>query len=485
MIVLNNRKGLALPMVIIIVAIVMILCTAAIFVVNNQQTSVSNSRITEDALHIAEAGYYKYLWYLNDNSDFYKATVAGNEFKPTSTYTESDNKLWAGYPKEYAPIEYKSGNAVVGFYQISIVPPSGQQPVLTVTSTGWTADDADHKRILEVKIHKRLFTDYLDFSGDSKTPDGDPVYWGDETVVYGPVFTNGILRTNGTPEFNDEVTYVEGTEYKNGKPIFKKAGQPQKGTPLVFPSSNKDLVYWAAPAKGGYEYNGRTCIYLDNNKLQIRNVNTNSDGIAERILPTSGVIHINGDLFISGILDGRLTIVTEGDIFITGKDPTNFNFKSAQEKIHGIIYAASWNSPDKTFTSSCDDMLGMISNKRILIDTRYWPVQGSNSSKYDKNGGYAVKNMYLQAAIMGLSSDSYYGVDEYSDLNDMGTLFFAGSKIFNRIGATYTGTGNNVHGYRGSHAFDYRLIYQTPPHFIEPANAGWEVKEWKEKASSQ
>lgn len=483
----KSRKGFALPTVIVIIAILLIICTSVLYVVSNQTLAVSRNKAMEDALHIAEAGYYKYLWYLNDDSAFYKlAGPTYGEFSPIEFYSASD-PLWTGYPKKYDVVEYINGADTIGYFQIFVVPPSSAAPVLTVKSTGWTADNADVRRTIEVQIHKRQFTNYVDFSGDMKDASGASVYWGDGEQARGPVFTNGTLRTMGKPVFYDTVTYVEGWEKRSGTPDFKKPGQPKKGTALAFPSSNSSIVQWADTAKGGYTYTGRTCILLNGSQLKISNANTAGDsGVvdtpAARPLPSSGVIYVDGALFISGELDGRLTVAASGSIYICGKDPTNYTYSGATTT-GGIIYKNQNipTSPTASLINQSDDMLGLISNGSILINTRYWPKSGSSTTH--QSVSCAVPNIKVQAAVFGLSSKSYYGVDNYAALGDMGYIKFTGSKIASRTGATYTTSWGGVRGYKEDNSFDYRLAYETPPHFLEPVNSGWEVKQWREAAN--
>lgn len=478
----KNEKGLALPSVIIIIAILLIVLSAAFYAAANQTVQVSRTKAYEDALHIAEAGYYKYLWQINDNSDFYKLTTkVVDEFDPIEFYSASEpgvNPAWDGYPRKYGETEYKSGGTSAGYFQVEIVPPATDQPAITIKSTGWTSESEDIKRTIEVKVHKRQFTNYMDFSGDSLDANNSRIPWGTGTHVRGPIFTNGSLCTRGVPIFYDTVTYCEDWIRKDGYPEFKKAGQPQKGTPLVFPASNKDIVYWAE--NGGYVYAGRTCILLDGNELKIRNPNVSSDAIITRSLPSSGVIHVDGELFISGILDGRLTIVADDTIYITGKDPTNFDYSDAADT-GGIVYSDQDipTSPGQELSDPSDDVLGLISNGNILVDVSYWPRGAPHYKRYNR-GAYAIMDINVQGALMGLSSMCYFGADDYDHLGEMGYIKFIGSKIFGRTAATRLVSGSRYWGYLGDYSFDYRMAYETPPHFLEPVNSGWEVREWRE-----
>lgn len=475
-------------MVICIVAIVMILGTAAMTLIDNQTAMVSHNVKSEDALHIAEAGYNNYLWHLNDNSQFYKTGVnVADGLDPETTYTASENPLWAGFPKKYKVTEYKNGSVLLGYYQLFITPPSTEEPVVTITSTGWTVSDPSNKRSIEVKIHKRTFTNYVDFSGDMKTVDGDKIYWGDGEHAKGPVFTNGTLRTIGKPTFHSDVGYVVGTEYINGgPPIFKIAGQPKKMTALQFPSSNASLKDWGDPANGGYTYTGRTCIMMNDASLRICNVNVNGDDPVDRSLPGSGVIYVNGEVYISGTLQGRLTVVAENNIYITGKDPTVFHTKKNSYNNAGSTGGITYKNQDiltmdnPNPSNLSNDMLGLVSNGVILIHSKNWPRKGGGVYTWDD---LAVPNIKVQAAIFGLSSNSYYGVQDYEDLGNMGYIYFTGSKVSSRVGATYTSGWGSIHGYKENNSFDYRMAYDAPPHFLEPVNSGWEVKAWKEVAN--
>lgn len=182
-----------MPIIIIIVAIVTLLSISIIFIINNQTLLVSRTKLGEDAIHIAEAGYNYYLWQLNDDTQFYKNGIdKDGKLVPETYYTAEENDLWDGFPKEYEPVEYKSVGKTVGYYKLHIVPPSIGEPVVTIRSTGWTTEKPDNKKTIEVKIHKRLFTNYVSFSGDMSGPKGS-VYWGDGEQIRGLFIQMGFL----------------------------------------------------------------------------------------------------------------------------------------------------------------------------------------------------------------------------------------------------------------------------------------------------
>ena len=165
---------------------------------------------------------------------------------------------------------------------------------------------------------------------------GRTVYWGTGEHIWGPLFTNGTLRTSGVPVFHDEASYGTAYSPSGGPPNFMIPGQPELQKKLVFPSSNSTLKNWSD--MDGYSYTGTTCIFLnadpgddDHQSTTVSKLEIKIPTGLKLLLPReqfspNGVIYVNGDLFISGILDGNLTILAEKNIYLCAKDPTNFNF---------------------------------------------------------------------------------------------------------------------------------------------------------------
>ena len=66
---------MAMPMLMAIISIAFVMVASTVYVSNNMALFMSHTQAQEDAIHIAEAGYNKYLWCLNDNSYFYKTGI--------------------------------------------------------------------------------------------------------------------------------------------------------------------------------------------------------------------------------------------------------------------------------------------------------------------------------------------------------------------------------------------------------------------------
>jgi len=485
MVKLKDQKGIALPMVLVLIAIMFLLCITIVTVINYDSKTVYSLNSSEQALHIAEAGYNKYLWLLNNDTYFYRFGENADEgFKIESTYDAAENEEWAGYTKAYEKTAYKSGNKLIGYFKIEVTPPAIDNPVVGVKSTGWTADGSA-RRTIYVEIHKRTFTDYIIFENG----EGKGVYFSSESRIKGPYFTNGDLLAYPGAKFYDFVGYG-GKKDVNGVDFVK---QPVKMNRLQMPVTNEEIKKWGDPANGGYTYTGITYILLDNKNLKIRQ----SDGtLLDKVPhPESGVIYIKsaknnrGDLYISGVLDGRLTIVADGDIYICAKDPIDNTIGNNQTRYNkaynyqGITYASGEESiptyENKNPVNISDDMLGLITDNDIIIHNRTnnWPAANNNGSVIT-----AVKNLKIQAALycrtIKMQDLDYFKVN-YINLKQ---IKYIGSRLLRYPSATGFTNGS---GYSSDNQFDYRMSYDAPPHFTEPVNSGWEVQSWREISSTE
>ncbi len=479
---LKSNNGIAMVMIVCIISIVFLLCVAVINYNDSLTRNVSLTVESEDALQIAEAGYNHYMYYLNQDSDFYKnpkgISIPGPNGEELGFVPVDDE----GLPEEYKETAYFLGDKIIGYYKIRIKQPSVNED-LTVISTGWTCDNPDLKKTVSVKLHKRSFAEYVDFTDSS----GD-VRWTTGNVADGPVFCNGDILVDGNPTFNDNVYTAGKLRTLSGKATINgKLYEGEDGIePAVFPITNPEIENWG---KQGIYLTGRTCILLKDNKLIIRNKEVDNDNKYEADLPDTGVVYVKGKVFISGRLDGKLTVYATDNIYITGKDPTNFDANNAVntgaigDYKGGIIYKDTNIPLNKNATGSnySDDMLGLISEKNIIVATKTWP--SSNAQGYRTYSSYyyvTVKDMIIYGALM--TTGGQFTVEDYDKVPVSGKLSVYGSKIQNSsrgpVG-TYNKSGS-VSGYSKQDKFDYRLKTISPPHFVTPANSGWEVRSWEE-----
>ncbi|HHX51484.1 MAG TPA: hypothetical protein GX711_08605, partial [Clostridia bacterium] len=89
----------------------------------------------------------------------------------------------------------------------------------------------------------------------------------------------------------------------------------------------------------------------------------------------------------------------------------------------------------------------------------------------------ALENVTIHGALFSITKGFGY---EFYDTYEKGIITLRGSLIqktrepvgqFNFWGDT---------GYDKDYAHDSRMLYSSPPHFLEPQNTGWELTGWKE-----
>ena len=511
---LRNQQGIVLPLVLVLIVVVTILGFAAISIADNQTLMVSRHQQGEQALHYAEAGIHHYLSELNKDLTFYKD--AKDE-----------------YLLDNPAISFKDG-----FYDLQVKDPSPETPYVTVISTGWVKN-SNIKRTIEVHLHKKDFLNNLITANV-----GSDKFWytrrfarGD--VVNGPLHVNGDLIIDGYhgegttgPIFEGPVTYSGNLQYIGATgQIFNmidfldwfsdlnnttefRDGPPEKVALVNLPASYEDLEDVAQ-----HVYTGRTCIYINGSTLKIRNQNNSIETLTLPNNDNGLVIYVKGgtgnnkwglntaNVYVSGQLDGRLTIAAENDIYITATNPTiwdvlpSISTSSDDGITYGITYAGLSSDPpsDKTALETdlknCEDLLGLIANRNVRILHYNWP--SGNSPFYWKNGDshidVAPYNINIHAVIYAVTGSFEY--EEHLDAPPKGNINLVGSVTQYKTGPVM-GFGPNfwdspnfdllnerLSGYGRNYWHDPRLMYDMPPSFLDPTISGWEMVEWQEVAN--
>ena len=452
-----SNKGSALPAVLLVMVIVMTLATVVVKLVTQQTKEEIYYETDAGALQAAESGLNKYLWHLNkEGSSIDMNTV----------------------------ITYPEDNPIAAYRLVSI---TDGESIKTVQSTGWLLSDSTVTRTIEVTYQKRSFTQYIYFSDED--PDG--IWWTTYDNCYGPYHTNTKLSSKGHPNFWGKVTTVDGFEYysnpSSDAPNFHM-GYQQLASKIDMPTNNSKLMSYGMSSEG-YYYEGRTSILLNTNgTITVWNPNY-TPAIKTLPLPDNGVIYVNeksgtnysdkfdkdnGNVFISGVLDGRLTVAAKHDIYITGYDPTVSNLNSASVT-NGITYKDTMFSlntssgvltVNETGGSDEGDMLGLIADYNVAVLTQGW-FTGSS----DANSSRQYFNIY--AAIMAINGKFINSVfmnssPSVASPNTPGILTVRGAIIQNIRGAVgyfNSSSGVTSSGYTKNYAHDIRMSYDSPPHF--------------------
>src|SRR4030042_3165454 len=148
----NKNKGSALIFIIIVSAIgATILLGLATFIVSQDRSS-RNTSAREQAFGVAEEGVYWYRWYLAH-------MVEGKTAGEIDEFWTSGSPIGVSVPYE-VEVDDPSGGAI-GKYKIEVTAPPAGSSIVTVKFTGWTYNDTDTKRIIQVRFRKQAWCEHV------------------------------------------------------------------------------------------------------------------------------------------------------------------------------------------------------------------------------------------------------------------------------------------------------------------------------------
>ena len=358
------------------------------------------------------------------------------------------------------------------------------------------------------QAHSNCARHYYDNGGRNSTC-SDILFIGADTIK-GPLHSNDALFLSGSPRFEgDTSTSWDGTcptssincspstnRYRGtATPNFARPGDPVFAPPLTMPPTNAAIKNYADSAVGG-----AGCLFTGPTEIVFNSTGTmtvtspytkvsNCQVGPSKPLPSNGVIYVqsvptsssdpnweascspgrvasgnplgyptpsdinssqygcfDGDVFVSGTLDGQVTVAAQDSVIITG---------------------------DTTYQggTSGNDLLGLIADNYVEV---YHPV---NSSGANLPG--SLIDPTIHAAILTVKHS--FRVQTHSRGNPLGTL-----TVFGSIGQLYRGpvgtfSGGSVYsGYGKDYTYDQKLKYTTPPHFLDSVASAWGIKTWAE-----
>ena len=410
--------------VVMVFAVVMLISVMAMMELGAQDASLAVRDVrASQAFYNAEAG-----------AERGEAWVKGQSSPPVSQVSPFSN----------APESYGGG-----LYHVTITPGVvGSRTAYTVTSYA-TVDG--RSRAIEVDVTPTAFTDYLYYT-NRNSGFGGPGYFRSGDVVDGPIRINEELNIWGDPVFTDKVQSAETTinYYNDGSPVSLGA---LSNLPYDEPDFQSGCELGVAPLPwigqtdvhvvrdmAGLTLNGSHDIIIGRDAgsgPMLGYVSYSKEGKNKwtDVLITSfnGIVYVNGQCNLSGVLDGELTIMSNGIVYITDD----------------VTYADSdANGP----RDGCDDILGLIAGSKMRIADNV--PNGTDCTIHAHM--IAVAN---QAAL----------VEHYSQGSPRGTLTVHGGMAQDKWGPTGTGyydIDGNFHvltGYTRDMHYDWRLRTLLPP----------------------
>ena len=277
-----------------------------------------------------------------------------------------------------------------------------------------------------------LFAWMTDFEGN--------VFWFTGDTVWGRVHTNGNIHMTGYPVFMEKLTTAKKIDPKWGvggnKAVFKQ-GYETGVAEIEFPTDLSML--FNAATSGGRSYTGDIDVELfggtvvDDDGFAVISVSgTPIDTVFLSGGTFNGAITSTGKVNVHGVLDGKLSIGSNTDIYIT-------------DNIH-------YENRDLT---TSNDLLGLVSDQNVIV-------------------GITLPNQAdceIDASIF--AREGSFTVEDYNTGSPRGRLYVNGSVVQKSRGAVGTfqnGTNTLKTGYSKSYRYDERL---NDPNFRPPFYPGF------------
>lgn len=442
--------------VVLIFAFVMMVSVLALFTMGSQDAALVAAGVEKSqALFVAESGV-----------QIGQGWLEAQECPPATADTI--------YPVGEHPVDLGPGS-----FEVVIVPdpdnPISTDKLYTIISQG---EVQGRVRQVQVVVSPDYYSNYLYFTDTEHEPGAGGVLWFvSSDVVDGPLFTNDQISILGDPTFmgavfssyggpddktsshNPAFLYYNGDAHNHlesaadnnapyDNPTFVE-GYVLGDTDVDYPSHSLSFDVKGLAQDGGISISGNYEIELSRvdpttglpmyGYVSYRKPGKSWTDV--EISSFNGIFYVNGSFSVSGVLDGQLTLATNGGIVITD----DVTYRDSDE-----------NGP----SPGCDDLLGLIAGTDINVE---WNEANSD-------------DCVIHAAMMAL--DNCFRAENWNTGDPRGTLTVWGSIIQSFRGSVGTGyideEGNLVilTGYAKDYHYDLRLLEDLPPAFYEFLRTG-------------
>ncbi|MDA0166448.1 hypothetical protein OM076_39655 [Solirubrobacter ginsenosidimutans] len=246
-------------------------------------------------------------------------------------------------------------------------------------------------------------------------------------------------------------------------------GFKTKSQKLALPDSNAALESIALNSSSRYA--GLTRIRLRGTVMDI----TKADGstVTGAAWPTSGVVYVANN----GPCEGEIPTAADydesptcGNVYVSGTYSQSLTIAAANDI---IVAPTSSDKTDANLTQSGsnDAMLGLVANNFVRVQHR--SARTGNPCTTDTTSWPAITNVTIEAAILALQHS--FIVDNYQ-CGKLGQLSVTGAIVQKYRGPVGTGTAtSNTSGYLKNYWYDDRFRYRSPPYFLTPVDAAWDI----------
>jgi len=458
----TEQKGSLLLYLIIVTAVFTMVMFPVVSVFTGKIQLLRLSIEKEKAMQIADAGINYYQWHLAHFPNDYKDGTGAS----------------GPYVHDYVDFDTQKN---VGKFSLTITPPLTGSTIVTIQSTGWTNENPNITRTITVKYGIQSLAKYSILNNG-------PVW-----IYYSPqIFSGQVHSNNGVrfdvignaPIFSAKSTYTcpswqecpsetEPGVWGSGNPSFWQFPVPA----VDFSAFTSNLASIKSLAQSGGIYlppsnaQGYSLVFNNSGSVSVYKVTSllsNPTGwtydvdmnwvaknqytdYSERTfqyevsVPSNGAIYIEDNIWVEGVVNGRVTVAAAQLPYNPATAPTIYI-------PHSIVYSAK--------DGTC--VLGLIGQKDII------PTYHADS------------NLEVDAAVISQNS-SFQFFDYPGNIKDSISIYGAIIEFgwwFDNFVWT-SGINNNVlAGYTNSYYnYDSNLLYGPPPSF-PLSSSGYQLINW-------
>ncbi len=288
-----------------------------------------------------------------------------------------------------------------------------------------------------------------------------------------PYSVSNCKRGSGTPNLNgSKATYADPLSLPDNAGAFatyinQGLGCQYTGDTRIKFNSDGTMTVWSTKSAGTSTgsgcgtFTGSTPVTVnvpDGQFVYVKNWTSQSKCTTGQVgdgLPVANDINVdvptfycgNGNVYVEGTVKGRVTVVAQNNIVITGN-----------LLLDGVAAGA---------TPAGTSVAGLVAGNSVVVGhpVKCTSTSSTCSSWANINTG---TNRYIYASIQTLQRS--FWVQSYDKGAQLGTLNVYGSIAQKWRGIVGTGTST---GYLKNYRYDSRLRFQAPPYFPQWTNAVW------------
>jgi Tfp pilus assembly protein PilX len=522
----RSERGFTMVAVMVVMAVATILATGALLAAQSDLPFSKASSDRKQAHAAAEAGVEYYLHQLTNDNDYW--TRCANVPAPAPI-----NQKWNGVGPDTRTWRTLAGTSAR--YTIELLPANGAtcvegqaETTMLDQSTGTlkiraTGRSGKTTRSIIAEFRRDGFLDFLYFtdfetfspevyaSSDdrdfarnncaayrdfrSNSDDASPcakIQFITDDVNRGPFHTNDDILACGNYTLGrnsaDSIEIAGPNKWQSPTTTSScAAGDPNVQGTLTFPAKRLDMPSSNATLEAVADtvFTGRTTIYLHDGVMDV----TNSAGSTaiNQPLPANGVIYVrNGSCSTTQTPLRQSYNESSGcaNVTVYGTYNRSLTIASQKDIVVGAPVNPTTGNPIQStgdLVRSGDVVLGLIADKFVRVSHA---VDRSNGcvNRRAPDGNW-MDNITIDAAILSLAHS--FIVDNHDCGEELGTLTVKGA-----IAQRYRGpvgmsiTRNNVTtrtGFAKNYEYDDRFRYRSPPFFLNPVDAAWNVMRQNEQ----